>query len=1211
MRRRILRWIFVVFVGAVAATLGVVTALLYSPPGRVLLARLVSSRAGSVIRGSLSVGAVSGRWLNGFSLERVVIKDAHGELLADVPRLEIAYHLGDILAGRYVIGSLRVHRPVIQIFKHRTGRVNYEEIFRLGERTTPGGPSRLVEIRGLTIDSGMVTIRLPWHPDGRLHTQSQVDSALAYERAKPGRRIEPGPEGLEMVRTIEDLNTSMALVRLSSPDNGPTLIDIERLSARISDPAIRVSDLQAQLRAKNDSLLFTVDHAELPATSLSGQGRLDWPSDTILYHFSLQAGRLALRDMRWISPGFPDYVGSAHVEARSVSGSRTEYELRNLELGDSASRMTGRMIAMTDIYKGLGFRRLGLDLQNVDVDVIRPYLDSVPFYGKITGRLGADGFFEAMTVSLDWQFRDAKVPGAGSRIALDGPMTLGGRDGMFFHGARLSHTDMDLRTVRRVAPAVILGGRLGLNGSLTGPWKDVVFDGTAEHRDDSRPPSRLAGRVRLDTRGAVLGLETDVVLDSLSFEGIRRTFPALKAEGALGGRVKLAGTLDRLAVDVEVGGAIGRIHAVGGATVSPPRWGADSLRVTFTELDLRALTGTGPQTRLAGRADATGLVDAGVAPDGRLAVTLGPGQIREFALDSAVALVSAADSVIRLDTLRAHFAEGRVDGGGTIGWAAPRSGLMAFHAVAKTLEPFDSIAMRLTKFTRDSLTGVRMSGSAQADANLEGALGALKLDATLRVDSLHWLTYSARNLEGRLLWLGRDSVITAGVSADTLRSGNLQFTAVQLGGHGHPDSLQWVGAAEGRNSMRLAGAGGFQRLPDVIRFRADTLSLDLLGRQWWLVRPLEALIRDSLVTLDTVRFVTRDGSGSVQLAGDISRGAPSNLSVTALGVELRELYALAQHDTSAIQGTVLVDARVGGTARAPELRGTGTLTGAVFGDFQAPLVRSAFDYRDRVLRSNLTFWRTGTPVVEVDATLPLDLAFASVPKRQLSGPITIVAKGDSVDLALVEAFTPNLRKVTGFLNMDVRVEGTWEAPRLAGAARLLDGGADVPALGVRYGPVTGELKFSGDSIIAENVTVRGKAGMLDVKGGIRMERLTTPVLALALSAQEFELIDVREYLRIQASGDVNLTGTLLHPVLTGAGRFTNSIIYFADLVSKDIVNLEDPLYMDLVDTLAIRHEGLGANFQSRFLDSLTIRDLDFIAGEGVWLRSAEANFQLE
>ena len=71
------------------------------------------------------------------------------------------------------------------------------------------------------------------------------------------------------------------------------------------------------------------------------------------------------------------------------------------------------------------------------------------------------------------------------------------------------------------------------------------------------------------------------------------------------------------------------------------------------------------------------------------------------------------------------------------------------------------------------------------------------------------------------------------------------------------------------------------------------------------------------------------------------------------------------------------------------------------------------------------------------------------------------------------------------------------------------------------------------------------------------------------------------------------------------------MLYFADLVNKRIIDLEDPAYADLVDTTLIRRENLGAKFQNRFLDSLRIDDLRLSMGSDVWLRSAEANIQLE
>jgi translocation and assembly module TamB len=71
------------------------------------------------------------------------------------------------------------------------------------------------------------------------------------------------------------------------------------------------------------------------------------------------------------------------------------------------------------------------------------------------------------------------------------------------------------------------------------------------------------------------------------------------------------------------------------------------------------------------------------------------------------------------------------------------------------------------------------------------------------------------------------------------------------------------------------------------------------------------------------------------------------------------------------------------------------------------------------------------------------------------------------------------------------------------------------------------------------------------------------------------------------------------------------VLYFADLVNKRIIDLEDTSIADLVDTTLIRRENLGDKFQNRFLDSLRINNLRMEMGSDVWLRSAEANIQLE
>jgi translocation and assembly module TamB len=105
---------------------------------------------------------------------------------------------------------------------------------------------------------------------------------------------------------------------------------------------------------------------------------------------------------------------------------------------------------------------------------------------------------------------------------------------------------------------------------------------------------------------------------------------------------------------------------------------------------------------------------------------------------------------------------------------------------------------------------------------------------------------------------------------------------------------------------------------------------------------------------------------------------------------------------------------------------------------------------------------------------------------------------------------------------------------------------------------------------------------------------------------------VRNFLTFIGTGHLRLRGPLFDATLAGNLTANSGVLYFADLVSKRIIDLEDPTIADLVDTTLLRSQNLsiGAKFQNRFLDSLTIQNLRVVLGSDVWLRSNEANIQL-
>jgi translocation and assembly module TamB len=203
-----------------------------------------------------------------------------------------------------------------------------------------------------------------------------------------------------------------------------------------------------------------------------------------------------------------------------------------------------------------------------------------------------------------------------------------------------------------------------------------------------------------------------------------------------------------------------------------------------------------------------------------------------------------------------------------------------------------------------------------------------------------------------------------------------------------------------------------------------------------------------------------------------------------------------------------------------------------------------------------------------------------------------------------------VRQMSGTLEADFGITGTWEHPQLTGTIEMRDGAASFPALGVRDEQVNGLLRLSGDRINIERLSMRSGQGQAEVGGSVRLEELSRPILDLTINARDFRTIDVRDFLALTATADLKLDGPLYQARMSGSATATRGVLYFADLVTKDIVNLQDTLFREFVDTTLLRRQGLGPEFESRMLDSLRIDSLQVQMGNDFWLRSSEANIQL-
>ena len=1177
MRRRIARFFFVFLLGTAAMVLGVVTSMTLTPPGRNLLARTVSRALDRIVIGQIKVGAISGSFVYDLTLENLIVRDTSGALLVDLPRVRVTYRLPNLLAGQVLLSTVTLDHPTIQLIKYRNGRMNYEEVLGLG-KGKGRGPSPLIDFYEVKVRGGTLRIALPWKPGSSVRTVAQNDSALAAERARPGRVIEEGPDGLRKVILLSDLDARFSRLRITTPDRLPFTVDIDSLATRVSDPAVTVRDAGGRVRLHADSAIFSLSRGSLPNTRFSGGGALTWPHDTTLFDFQMTSPHVNLDDLHWVSPDFPAMTGTGVLAAKSESGARTAYDIRDLHLRNGAQRIDGSLVAITDRKRGLGFRDMQVTLKDLDLDAARAYIDSLPFYGTLSGTVAGAGFLDAMDVTIDWAFADARVPGHPvSRIAGAGIAGATRDSGLTFTDFEVRRSDVDLPTVRLLAPAVILEGRLSAAGTLDGPLRNVTFHGSARQQDGDRPPSVASGTVHLDTRFDSLSLSTDVVFDPLSFDGVRRAFPALKTQGELRGRFRSEGKLSRLAVDADLTGELGAVQAQGFVTLQPPRWGADGLRLRFTRVDLATLSGGKLATALAGELHATGTIDTLRAPEGELELALTRSRVREWTLDSLFGRGGVHDSVIRVDTAYAEWQGARASGSGTLGWQAPHQGRMRFDLAADSLVGFDSLLLAVTRQKRDTSADARpLGGRAEARVQLAGSLDSLQADVEFTGEALEWQRMRSPRITGNIHWLGgRRPQLAANAAADSIRVQQWQLRRTSGAVSGFADSLTWSGGTDFGEASRFDAAGRWYAKEDARLLWVDSLRAKLAVRRYRLDQPFVVSLADSAPSVSPLRLSALDGSSVLQAGGRMPGKAPGNLSLQVLGLDLHDFYGLLQRDTLGVGGEVELDLQVGGTAAAPTMRGITRLADARFRDFQAPFVQGVINYADRRLDANLDLWRTGENLLQIEAHLPLDLALTGIDRRRLDGPLSVRAHTDSVSLGLLEAITPAVNRVGGTLIADVQVGGTWAAPRLAGAVEIRNGSMALPGLGVHFGTVRGGALLQGDSVTLRDVLLKSGNGRMTVGGSIHLEDLSKPVFNLDLDADQFRAVDVRSFLTLVGTGKLQLRGPIFGSTLTGNLLANSGVLYFADLINKRIIDLEDPAIADLVDTTLIRRENLA------------------------------------
>lgn len=1256
------------FLGLVVVA--VVIAITQTPFGRERVRDFVMARLKSSLgeRGSMYIGTIGGNLFTGVEIDSLELRDDEDSLFVATGPVSVRFDPRDVLDRRLRLSYLEVERPVVNLRRHADRSWNFRHIFPSSEEKPGSIVARARRAREarfgdlITIDSavvrgGTVILTEPWDPPDSLRG-ARRDSAVRVALSSDDHEIRRTSEGLKQTRRWTRLELRSPGVRIADPATPGQRVAIGRLSVTESDPPFRFKDARGDVRILGDSVWFELAHFALPGSAGSATGKVWWGGDDpTRYDVHVMGDTVSLADVDWIHPGLPS-TGGGSLELTIRNDSKDlhvlEYAISDMDVRSTGSRLRG------DMTFGVGgpvlvVKDVRLELEPADFDLLRSFNQGpfpVDWQGTITGRVLARGgpINRWIVDDAHLAFHDANVPGAVSEIAARGALDILFPTLAQFRRLHVDARRIDLRTPRFLFPDFPrLAGTVSGTAKLDSVWTDVRFsEGDFTHHDEPGLPSHFTGSGRVTYGEDAMVFDVSLVASPLSLTTLAQSYPMLELRGPYDGSIRVQGTLGDMDLALALSGAGGAMAMDGHFDFAEPGYAGRGMG-SVTELDPRILLERPalPSARVTGSYSIDILGDSLADLAGSAFLDLDSARVDSLEVARSTAALSFGDGRMSVDTLRLTTSAADIQASGALGLAAGVVDTLHYSVVLDSLgglRPYllpgtgGAAPLRIdagfASFFGDSTPApsaeeIRraihdsLAGTARGRGTLVGSIANLRARGSLLGSGLFASGHFARSLSGEYDFAGLpndargflrvelDSLRVGGVRLDTVKS-TLDMSSRSRGSLG-----VLVSSSDPLGSFRGSTLTNFARMGDSLLVTLDSGALDVADARWSLAAPAHAVFDGAGAWLDSL-VVRGSTGGMLAFRGDFPMRDSLHAALVADSVPLAHLGALVQSSDS-LRGFASFSALLSGVRQWPVLHADGRFSGLRYGGLRFPFFTVRGDYGDRTMESELAVYRNGRTALEAKVAIPMNLALARVPQRMLDDPLTGSILADSVDLAIIQAIAPQFEDVRGAASTHITIGGTWARPYLDGSFSIRDGVMRVPEGGITLRDVNADIAFQPDSVKIERLSMASGSqsnSSLSLMGGVAVpdyrDRRSLG-FDLEMRARAFEAVNRKSLARLEITGALQLGGTFERPILGGTMTVDRGTLYISDISQKQVVNLNDPEFYNIVDTSLVANRGLLEALPPDLdsaISNLRVPSLDVRIGDDVWLRSQEANIKL-
>ena len=1103
-------------------------------------------QADDYLNGRLTIGRLGGNLFFGVELEDIDVT-LNGQSVVAVKDIGLQYSVFDFLGGGVRLDSIRLNRPVVRLEKNNEGW-NLARLLKKQEKEADReGPGRPIGIGEIGITDGSVVI------DGPI-----------------------GPSGVDLPSRIERLNATLGFEY--QPVN--YTVRIGHLSFRSPDRDFHLADLSGTISTKEDAIFVEKLAIRTEESALSVDGSVRAYQHTPRLALEISSEKLALQEIGRLVPALRRYAlqPAFQISANGpLSGLRLVFHTRS-----AAGQLDGDVVTDLTVPE----RRIqgSVDLRHLDLaPLLKPDAQHSDITGRavvdlrLTGRTAPnplaaiDGRWQVIAprvVAFGYEARDVTAKGHFDRgvLHMDGKAAAyGGRasvTGTVVPGTPLrldlkgDAAHMDLRNLPRALRIPAVPTDLNVAYRVAGSVNDLNADAT--FRPSQLAGARIAdgGTAGVTVKGKDIAYRADATVEDLDIQRIGRAFriAALSEDryhSVVNGSfvVNGAGTaLDRMTLDAR------------GTLLESSLFGGRVPRLVFeTRLANQGLTvkaegefsGFDPAVA-AGRPELAGNLSGALNIDATVPSLVGP--IDPMALRAA-GIVSLVDSRVgELAITRAAVDGQFADGQGDIRSLAisgpdldvNANGHLDLRPDGATDLEYRASVMNLETVGRMLKTEV--AGNLTAEGRLTGNQRSLETKGTGSVSNLRYGTTSV--LAAKTTYDVRVPDLQparAEVTADTTA------TLLQVAGRNIPEATArttWKDQTLGfearilEQKRTLAADGDLVMHPDHQEIHLRDLAVTTAGVEWRTEPGREAAIQygGDRIVVEGMRLV----SGAQRLAVDGAFGGPGDtLTVRAEAVDVASVNAVMLGQQQ-IGGTLSATATLTGTREAPRADATFSITGGSFREFKYQSFDGTLVYAVDGVRLDTKLSQTPEAWIAAKGFVPAALFKASDPADSAAHPtdehlaarpgeeLDIAVKSSTLSLGLIAAFVPQVSKVSGTLEADVRVTGSPRDPHLSGAIDIRNGAftvADLTKSG--YSGFNTRITLAPDRVQIQAFSLLDEhQHTLSVSGELAVHKRQIGGVQIAIKSDQFEIIDNR-LADIKLNTDVRITGELRQPRVEG------------------------------------------------------------------------------